>query len=171
MQKLLISLVVLPIALVMVQITDAQQKQQTQTPAKPPQQTEQPIPTQQPTETKQEPEIKLDQIPQLQAEQEPVFDTPIPQTSHVFIIFTDSNPDQLIVLDENGKWLPTVKSVTITMTLGTPATCSCTLWNGFFKPTNPAKKTWPLKQARSVPAAEFQTMIDKLQKDELAVAK
>lgn len=93
-----------------------------------------------------------------------------PKTNHVFVIFTDSKPDQIIILDENGKWIPDVKSITIEMTIGEQPTCTCTIWSGFYKPTNPTTKTWPLKQARSASPEEFQNMIDKLQKDEAALA-
>lgn len=88
-----------------------------------------------------------------------------PKTSHVFVIFTDSKPDQIIVLDENGSWIPDVKSILIEMTIGEQPQCTCTIWSGFYKPTAPTKKTWPLKQARSVTPDEFQEMIDKLQAD------
>lgn len=93
-----------------------------------------------------------------------------PSTNHVFIIFTDSSPDQIIVLDENGKWMPDIRSMSINMTIGEQPTCTCTMWSGFYKPTNPAKETWPLKQARSATPEEFQQMIDKLQRDPSALA-
>lgn len=93
-----------------------------------------------------------------------------PVTDHVFIIFTDSKPDQLIVLDDNGTWMPNVKSVKIEMTIGEAPTCTCTMWEGYYKPSNPITKTWSLKQAQSATPQEFQGMIDSLQKNPSALA-
>lgn len=91
-------------------------------------------------------------------------------TEHIFIIFTDSKPDQVIVLDDNGIWMPDVKSIKIEMEIGQQPTCSCVMWSGYYKPSNPFKQTWSLKQARSVDPEKFQSMIDDLQKDPSAIS-
>lgn len=90
--------------------------------------------------------------------------------SHVFIIIADSSPDQVIVLDANGKWLPDIKSVTFTVTIGEDPTCTCVMWSGFYRPTDPVEITWPLRQVRSVGLTEFKSMIDSLQNDPMALA-
>lgn len=95
----------------------------------------------------------------------------LPKTEHVFVIVTDSKPDQIIVLDDKGKWISNVREVRLAMNLGSPAQCTCTMWDGFFRPTTPLEQKWPLKQLKSVTATEFQGMIDKLQSDHNAAAK
>ena len=72
-------------------------------------------------------------------------------------------------LDDDGEWIPQVKSINIKMAIGEAPVCVCTMWNGFFKPSNPAIAEFPMKQARSVTAKEFQTMIDELQTDPFAI--
>jgi len=89
----------------------------------------------------------------------------------VFMIVCDAKPGQLLVLNEKGEWISTVKAVEINMEIGKKATVSCTMWSGQFKPTNPDSKTWELQQLRSVSAAQFQTYIDKLQVDPAAITR
>ena len=90
-------------------------------------------------------------------------------TKHIFIIFETTSPNKIIVLDDDGKWIPQIKSVNIKMAIGEAPVCVCTMWNGFFKPSKPAVAEYPMKQARSVTEKEFQTMIDELQANPFAI--
>ncbi len=99
--------------------------------------------------------------------------TPVvaPQNQLVFLIFTNDKPENIIVLDSTGKWMPDVRSVTINMSLGQPPACECVMWSGPFKPSSPIRATYTLKQAKSVTQEEFQKMIDDLQLNPNALKK
>lgn len=88
-----------------------------------------------------------------------------------FVIICDSKPNQIIVLDSTGEWLPTVRQAYIAIEIGKPSTIVCSMWSGQFKPTNIASKTWSLSQIKTVSVTQFQIYIDKLQIDPLAIAK
>lgn len=94
-----------------------------------------------------------------------------PKTEYVFVIFADSSPDKIIVLDDSGKWMPNIKAINIEMAIGKKPTCSCTMWFGYYKPSSPIIKTWPLRQAKSIPPEEFQSTIDNLQMDHSYLAE
>ena len=81
----------------------------------------------------------------------------------VFMIVCDESPDKYIVLDQDGKWLPTVKNAQIRFDLGKAPMMTCTMYSGIYVPTNPDVKMWRLAQMRSVSMAEFQRTIDSLQ--------
>lgn len=89
----------------------------------------------------------------------------------VFLIFTNDKPENIIVLDATGKWMPDVRSVTINMVLGQTPTCECVMWSGPFKPSNPTKAVYSLKQAKSVTTDEFKQMVDDLQSNPSALTK
>jgi hypothetical protein len=86
-----------------------------------------------------------------------------------FLIVCDAQPARVILLDANGKWVPTVKSVEIKFDLGGVNTITCVLYEGPLKPTAPIIKTWVLSQMKSVTAVEFQKMIDSLQSSPEAI--
>ena len=86
-----------------------------------------------------------------------------PTIKYVYMIFCENQPDKVILLDNTGKWIPDVKSVSISLEIGKPAKCIATIWKGFYKPSNPETKVWELKQAKSVDSDTFQQYIDKLQ--------
>ena len=95
--------------------------------------------------------------------------TPVPGTitkDSVFIIICDEKPGQVFVIDSAGKWLSTIRDVTISFSIGQKIpSVVCTLWSGPFKPTNPEIKTFELVQLKSVTNNEFQSMIDASETD------
>ena len=98
--------------------------------------------------------------------------TPVATENSVFIIICDEKPGQAFVLDSTGKWLSTVRDVTISFTIGQKVpSVICTLWSGPFKPSNPEVKAFELMQLKSVTNAEFQSMIDALQTDPDAISR
>lgn len=92
-------------------------------------------------------------------------------TASAYLIICDSDPEKIIVLDESGKWLPTVKSADIQFAVGQKPKITCILYSGAFKPTNPTTKTSLLSEVKTVTATEFQGMIDSLQVDPSALRK
>jgi len=91
--------------------------------------------------------------------------------ANAFVIVCDSRPNQIIVLDAQGKWIPTVQSATIKVEIGHSPQITCVMWSGLFKPTNPETKVWTLAQMKSVTAQQFQQYVDQLQTDPSAIAR
>lgn len=91
-------------------------------------------------------------------------------TKPAFVVICDSSPDRIIVLDELGKWVHRVKEAEIRIE-GQVSTIKCLMYEGTFRPSNPEIKVWKLIQIKSVPDAEFQSLIDGLQTDPDAVKK
>lgn len=89
----------------------------------------------------------------------------------VFLIVCDANPDKIIVLNGQGKWIPTVKEAMIKFQTGIKPKITCMMYSGFYKPTNPEVKVWQIAQLKSVTPVEFQQMIDSLQKDPESIKK
>ncbi len=81
----------------------------------------------------------------------------------VFVIVCDSAPNKILVLAQDGKWMPSVRSIDIKVAIGEPATITCTMYEGSIKPTTPKVKVWQLSQMKTVPNADFQQMVDDLQ--------
>jgi hypothetical protein len=99
-------------------------------------------------------------------------DTPAVSEDSVFVIVCDAKPSQWLVLDSTGKWVSGVRSVEVTLTIGSATpTVKGTLWSGPIKPKNPQVKTWKLVQLKSVTEAEFQEMLDSLQTDSDAIRR
>lgn len=102
---------------------------------------------------------------------------PIPRlddqaSGSILVIVCDSNPEKWLVLDSDGKWIHSVRSIELKLEIGksTPKAI-CTMWSGPIKPTNPEVKTWDLSQFKSVGAAEFDQMVDSVQGDPEAIKK
>jgi hypothetical protein len=93
---------------------------------------------------------------------EPAVSPSLAPTS-VFVIACDSAPTKVIILDQAGKWIPSIKQVEVKFEIGSPATIVCVMYEGAIRPTNPVTKTWGLAQLKTVPATNFQQMIDTLQ--------
>lgn len=87
----------------------------------------------------------------------------------VFLIVCDAKPGQVIVLDQNGKWISSVKGVEIKFDVGKSPTITCVIYEGLFRPSNPQTKTWVLAQMKTVASSEFQKMVDSLQTDPEAI--
>lgn len=104
-------------------------------------------------------------------EEETTLTTAAPAQGSAFIIVCDSSPNQVIVLDSQGKWLPTVRSAKVEIEIGKPASITCVMWSGQFKPSNPETRTWTLSQMKSVNAQQFQTYVDQLQTNPNAIAQ
>jgi len=100
---------------------------------------------------------KDDEIPRLDA------------SMSAFVIVCDSQPSKMLVLDSTGKWMSTVKSVDVKVEIGQPATITCTLYEGYLKPTKPQVRTWQLAQMKTVTATEFQQMVDAIQSNPDAI--
>lgn len=91
-------------------------------------------------------------------------------TSKAFIVTCDSQPSKTIVLDSDGKWISNVKSVEVKFDIGgSGGIITCVMYDGLIRPTKPTVKSWILGQMKTVPAAEFQQLIDNLQVDPEAV--
>lgn len=90
----------------------------------------------------------------------------------ILVIVCDSNPEQILVLDSDGKWIPSVQSIEVKLEIGrsTPKAI-CTMWSGPLKPKNPEVKIWNLSQLKSVSASEFEQMVDSVQTDPEAIKK
>lgn len=104
--------------------------------------------------------------------QEP--DTPAPPVANdsVFIIVCDAQPSQVLVLDSNGKWLSSVRTIEMTLVIGdTSPKVKGTMWSGPIKPKTPIVKTWTLAQLKSVTEEEFTEMVDSLQGDPDAIRR
>lgn len=87
----------------------------------------------------------------------------------VFLIACDSQPNKVLVLDSTGKWLSAVKSVEIKFEIGQPVVITCTLYEGYLKPTKPQVKSWQLAQMKTVAPTEFQQMVDSVQSNPDAI--
>ena len=96
---------------------------------------------------------------------------PVPQASNdVYVIVCDAEPGQMVVLDSNGVWLSSVRTVEITFTIGAAnPKAKCTMWAGPIRPNNPVVENWNLAELKSVAAEEFQEMLDSLQTNPEAV--
>lgn len=90
-------------------------------------------------------------------------------TGTVFLVVNDSHPSNIIALDDNGKWISSVKAIEMKFEIGAPVLVSCTMYEGVIKPSKPLIKTMTLAQLKTVSALEFKTMIDNLQTDPEAV--
>ena len=97
--------------------------------------------------------------------------TPKIESEFVYIIVCDAKPDQILLLNNNGVWLQTVRSVDIKFSIDIPPTVTCTMWSGPYRPTNPEVKIWGLSQIKSVNITEFQDMVDSLQSDPEAIRR
>lgn len=85
------------------------------------------------------------------------------------VIVCDANPNQMIILDSNGKWLSSVRNVEFKIDINNSATITCIMWNGPIRPTNPKIETWQLSQLKSVAENDFKSIVDSLQKDPEAI--
>ncbi len=85
------------------------------------------------------------------------------------MVACDSDPNKVILLDQNGRWLSTVKSVEMKFDIGQPITVTCMMYEGVIKPSKPQIKSWQLVQLKTVPVAEFNQMLDTLQSDAEAI--
>jgi len=94
-----------------------------------------------------------------------------PTPDSVFIVVCDANPSQILILDEDGKWIDTIRSIELSFVMGQRPNVKCTMWSGPFKPTVPDVKVWNLAQLKSVSEDEFQQMVDSLQTDPEAVRR
>ncbi len=90
-------------------------------------------------------------------------------SGNVFVIVCDAKPGQMIVLDGDGKWVPSVKGIEIKFDVGQSPTLTCTIYEGQFKPSRPQMKSWTISQMKTVSNAEFQRMVDSLQTDPEAI--
>lgn len=83
----------------------------------------------------------------------------------VYVVTDETNPGKIIVLDTNGKWLPTVREIRQETTLitGQNPTVVCVMYEGTYRPTQPSVKTWQLMQSKTVTSHEFQRLVDDLQ--------
>lgn len=97
--------------------------------------------------------------------------TPEMGKEFVYIIVCDAKPDQILLLNNSGVWLQTVRSVDIKFSIDIPPTVTCTMWAGPYRPTNPEVKVWGLSQIKSVNITEFQDMVDSLQTDPEAIRR
>lgn len=92
--------------------------------------------------------------------------------TEVFVIVCDAKPSQWLVLDSTGKWIPSVRAVDVTLTIGDNAPkATCTMWSGPIRPKNPIVKNWTLAQLKSVTEEEFSEMLDSLQDDPEAIRR
>ena len=91
----------------------------------------------------------------------------------VFVIVCDAKPGQMLILDDQGDWMPDAREAKIAVAIGPDAQPSieCTMWTGLFRPTNPLVKNWTVNQIKSVNLVEFQKMVDDLQTDPSAIRK
>ncbi len=89
----------------------------------------------------------------------------IDKPSPAYLVVCDSDPSKIIVLDVTGKWLSEVKTASIVIKIGSPATLRCELYSGSIRPSRPNIMNWDLAQVQSVTNADFQSMIDNLQTD------
>lgn len=96
-----------------------------------------------------------------------------PTTQKIHKIVCDENPNRIIVVDEHGKWMATVRETTTITTANpdSPVMVTCVMYEGLIKPSQPLTKTWRLASEKSLSAAEFQQLIDALQNDQEAVKK
>ena len=108
------------------------------------------------------------------AQDDPAPDPPAPvdtpANNDVYVIVCDAEPGQMVVLDSNGVWLSSVRTVEITFTIGASnPKAKCTMWAGPIRPNNPVVENWNLAELKSVAAEEFQEMLDSLQTNPEAV--
>lgn len=87
------------------------------------------------------------------------------QTGKAFLVICDQAPGQLIVLDDNGNWVPNVKSITVTIAVNGTPELTTIQYAGVIEPTNPKTQKYELAQIKSMPKTEFMAMIDGLQGD------
>ena len=85
------------------------------------------------------------------------------------MMWCDTQPGRVIVLDTTGKWLSTVESVEIKFEIDGQATIACTMHEGFVKTTKPVVKSFTILKIRTLPAPDFQKLVDDLQTDPNAI--
>ena len=130
------------------------------------QHTQQPIKTQ--TQTQTTKETKTNPTEQETQPQTPQPQTNPDQTCHILI--QDNNPNNTIILNNQGQWINNTKTYTITLTQDyttnqTTQTLTTTNWNGPYKPTNPQTQTWTIKEIKTINQQQFQNYIDQLQQN------
>ena len=91
----------------------------------------------------------------------------------VFVIVCDAKPGQMLILNDQGDWVPDAREAKINVAIGPEAKPSieCTMWTGLFRPTNPVIRNGTVNQIKSVNIDEFQKMVDDLQVDPSAIKK
>lgn len=92
---------------------------------------------------------------------EPVLDP----TKSILIMINESAPDQVAVFDSTGKWLDTVKIMSMNIDVGTGAiVATLTSWKGVMKPKTPKLTKFKVKEVKSVTAEIFADKLEELNK-------
>jgi hypothetical protein len=82
----------------------------------------------------------------------------------VILVINKANPNHIIVVTSDGRWLADVKEVQIVIRVGhdTRPQAICSLYKGPFKPTKPVTYSWAIKEIMMISPDEFQAVIDGL---------
>lgn len=86
-------------------------------------------------------------------------------TKLALVLVNEMSPDQVIVFDTTGKWLDTVKSMTVVMDVGTGSIVGTfTSWKGVMKPKTPKIIKMKIKEIKSVSADIFNEKLEEVNK-------
>lgn len=97
-------------------------------------------------------------------------DTPIPvdivksnDSTSVLLLINEEQPSQIIIYDNKGNWLYSVKEITVTVDFVTnKISANCVSWKGTIKPLNPKIFTAEVKELKSVKSTVFQEKLNEL---------
>ena len=78
------------------------------------------------------------------------------------IYFSDTGGKDVIVLDQNGNYMPDVREVYLWIRVANsvPAV-RLYLWKGIYRPSNVRSELWSVRNVKIITAAEFQKLVDR----------
>lgn len=83
----------------------------------------------------------------------------------ILIMINELSPDQMIVFDTTGKWLDTVKSISMNVDVGSGSIiATITSWKGVLKPKTPKINKYKVKELKSVTEDVFNEKLEEINK-------
>lgn len=118
---------------------------------------------------KEKPKDKLPIVGEVLPKELPKIEPKV-ENGSAFLIVCDAQPNKVLVLDSNGKWIPNVKGIELKLDIGAGSVVvSCTIYDGIVKPSKPQIRIFTVTQMKTTNAVEFQQLIDDLQSNPDAI--
>lgn len=81
----------------------------------------------------------------------------------ILMLVNESTPNQVIVYDESGEWLSSIREIKLTIDLlGTGIQAQCVSWKGVLRPSSPKEFKTKVREIKSITAEDFEARLSKL---------